>query len=313
MATLARAAHWSCPPPLCPGDRVRIIAPSGPFDRTLLLRGAGWLAERYRVEFDRGIFAREGFLAGSDARRLAELDAALRCPDLRAVICARGGYGLSRIVYRADLGALRRRPKWIVGFSDATALHLEASRAGVMSMHAHNAAGLGRADATARARWVAALEEPERPRRYEHLAIWKRGRARGPIVGGNLTLVFTAAAAGKLDLPWGCLLLLEDVTESSYRIDRMLTALLTSGQLDRIAAVLVGELTDCPAGPHGVSPEQVLQERLGGLGVPVAAGLPVGHGRHNDPLPLGMEAELDATGPTGAVLTVAPAKRSSPR
>src|SRR5690606_2204290 len=117
----------------------------------------------------------------------------------------------------------------------------------------------------------------------------------------------------KLDLPWGCLLLLEDVTESSYRIDRMLTALLTSGQLDRIAAVLVGELTDCPAGPHGVSPEQVLQERLGGLGVPVAAGLPVGHGRHNDPLPLGMEAELDATGPTGAVLTVAPAKRSSPR
>src|SRR5690606_10273531 len=149
MATLARAAHWSCPPPLRPGDRVRIIAPSGPFDRALLLRGAGWLAERYRVEFDGGIFSRQGFLAGSDARRLGELDAALRTPELGAVISARGGYGLSRIVYQADLAALRRYPKWIVGFSDVTALHLEASRVGVMSMHAHNAAGLGRADATA--------------------------------------------------------------------------------------------------------------------------------------------------------------------
>ena len=95
---------------ISPGDRLRIIAPSGPFDRTLLLRGMGWLSERYRVDWDPGIFERAGYLAGSDERRRHELDAALRATDVAAIVAARGGYGLTRIVRLCDFRALSERP-----------------------------------------------------------------------------------------------------------------------------------------------------------------------------------------------------------
>src|SRR5262245_40381294 len=114
------------PPALRPGDRIRIVAPSGPFDRALVLRGMAWLAKRYRTEWDRRMFERTGFLAGSDERRCAELCSALEAPDVRAIVAARGGYGLTRIAHLCDFGALYDSPKWIVGFSDITVLHVEA-------------------------------------------------------------------------------------------------------------------------------------------------------------------------------------------
>jgi muramoyltetrapeptide carboxypeptidase len=283
-----------CPEPLRPGARVRVVAPSGRFDRTLVLCGMGFLAERYHVEFEPSLFERAGYLAGSDARRLGELDRALAEPGLAAVVAARGGYGLTRIAHRVEWSVLRRAPKWLVGFSDATVMHVEAARVGVASLHAHNVAGLGRGDAHARARWLRALEEPRACRRFTGLSAWRRGCARGPIAGGNLTMLFTTAAAGRLHVPDGAVLVLEDVTESSYRIDRMLSALAAGGHLDRVAAIVVGDLTDCPSGPHGVAAYDALRERLEQLRVPVAAGLSVGHGRYNEPLPMGLAAELDA-------------------
>lgn len=117
----------------------------------------------------------------------------------------------------------------------------------------------------------------------------------GPLVGGNLTLLFTAQAQGRLALPTGSILAIEDVTEASYRVDRMLTALFASGALARVAGVLVGDFTDCPAGPHGVPIEAVLAERLATLGIPVLGGLGFGHGAQNAPLPLGLAARIDAS------------------
>jgi len=282
------------PEPLRPGDRVRLIAPSGPFDRTLLLRGAGWLGERYRLEIDWRLFERSGYLAGSDERRREELDRALSESGVRAVVAARGGYGLTRIAHRVDWAALRRSPRWLVGFSDITVAHVEAARVGVASLHAHNLAALGRGDAPIRARWLAALEEPTAPQRFEGLESWNPGRARGPLSGGNLAMLFTCAAAGRLFVPEGAILALEDVTESSYRLDRMLTALAVSGAFDRVAAVVVGELTDCPTGPWGVTARDAVRQCLAGLHVPVVAGFPFGHCRWNEPLHFGLEAELDA-------------------
>ena len=281
------------PAPLQPGSRVRVIAPSGPFDRTLVLRGIGFLGQRYRVEFDWSIFDRAGFLAGSDTRRLEELNLALSDPSLSAIVAARGGYGLTRIAHLAEFGAFARHPKWIVGFSDVTALHVEASTLGIASMHGPNAAALGRSDAWTQQRFLQALEAPQSPRRFDGLTSLRGGRASGVLAGGNLSLLFTCQAARRLLLPAGAILVIEDVTESSYRVDRMLSALLASGALDRISGVVVGDFTDCPDA-HRVSVPSVLEERLSVLGVPVLSGLRFGHARFNEFVPLGAFAELDA-------------------
>jgi muramoyltetrapeptide carboxypeptidase len=285
------------PPPLSPGARVAVIAPSSPFDRTLVMRGMGFLSERYRVSFDRDLFEKKGYLAGSDERRLAELDARLRDPHLGAIVVARGGYGLGRIAHQADWAALRAHPKWLVGFSDATVLHVEALRVGVASLHAHNTAGVGRGDARRRERFCDALEHPERAREFRGLETWVPGRAEGPLVGGNLTVLFACLAAGRLRFPPGALLVIEDVTEQAYRVDRMLTAFQVSGALDRVAGVVVGDFTDCPPS-QGVTVREVLEERLRRLGVPVAARLPFGHDLDNEPFVLGLRANLDASAGT---------------
>lgn len=271
-----------------------MIAPSSPFDRTLVLRGMGWLGERYRVEFDWSMFERTGFLAGSDARRLDELDQALCDPTLAAIVAARGGYGLTRIAHLADYASLRRHPKWIVGFSDITALHVEALSVGVTSLHGPNAAGLGRSDDWTRKRFIAALERPSSPASFSGLQTLCPGRASGVLCGGNLSLLFTCQATGRLHLPANSILVLEDVTEASYRVDRMLSALLASGALDRVSGVVLGDFTDCPEGPHKVPLRSVLLERLSLLGVPVVTGLRFGHERWNDFVPLGVNAELNA-------------------
>jgi len=282
------------PPPLAPGARIAVVAPSGPFDRELVLAGIALLETRYRVSFDPGLFEREGFLAGSDERRLAELDRALADPELAAVVTARGGYGLLRIAHRVDASALRRAPKWLVGFSDTTTLHLEAMRVGVATLHADNVGGLGRGGPAAFEAMRAALESTPSGTVHSGLHALAPGIARGPLAGGNLTLVASAATAGRLSLPDGALLLLEDVTEAAYRLDRMLTALTVGGHLDRIGGVVLGDFTDCPAS-GGVEASEVLAERLQALRIPVARGLPVGHGAVNLPLVLGVDVVLDAT------------------
>lgn len=288
-----------CPAALKPGDLVHVIAPSGAFDRALVLRGIGWLGERYRVRFDWHACERHGFFAGSDARRLDELNAALRSRDARAIVAARGGHGLLRIAHRAEWSALHDAPKWLVGFSDSTVFHVEASRAGVASMHADNVGGLGRGWQPARQRWLAALEAPCAPRVIGGLSAWQSGRVSGLLSGGNLTLLHACAAAGRLFVPDGAILVLEDVSEAAYRVDRMLSALLQARAFARVAAVVVGDFVDCGPGGHGVNVWDVLREHLSELGVPVLAGLPFGHALlHNEPLPFGLPAHVDANAGT---------------
>src|SRR5439155_20628192 len=134
----------------------------------------------------------------------------------RAVVAARGGYGLTRIAHSIGALAFRDEAKWVVGFSDITAVHVEAQRAGVASLHADNLAGLGRGDDRGRARWIRALEHPHERRSFGELTTWCGGMASGPVAGGNLTVLFTCAAAGRLVIPEGAVLLLEDVSEAPY-------------------------------------------------------------------------------------------------
>jgi muramoyltetrapeptide carboxypeptidase len=282
------------PSPLAPGDTVAVVAPSSPFPREDLMRGLAWLRQRYRLRIGAGILARDAFLAGSDARRGAELARAMTDPEVKAIVAARGGYGAMRIVDALPWGELARRPRWLVGFSDVTALHAMAWRSGVASVHGPNVTGLGR-DATpaTRARWLASLERPESPHSWSDLRVLRPGQARGPIVGGNLSLLHAMAAAGLLVVPEGAILALEDVTESPYRIDRMLTSLRLGGHLARTSGLVFGGFDRCAPGTDGRTADEVIEERTRDLGVPVLAGAPFGHGLRNDAFVLGSTARIE--------------------
>jgi muramoyltetrapeptide carboxypeptidase len=281
------------PPPVRPGDLVAAVAPSGPVAEDALLPGLAWVRDRYRVRATSRMFARRGYLAGDDAERARELGLALADPEVKAILAVRGGYGAMRLLDKVDLSVLADRPRWIVGFSDITVLHASAWAYGVGSIHAPHVGTLARALPRARASWLAALERPAARREWNGLTVVHPGAAAGPLVGGNLTLLFAMAASGRLALPKGAILAIEDVTESPYRVDRMLTALALGGHLRDVGGIVLGGFHRCGPGSDGVSVEEVLRERTARLGVPVLAGAPFGHGDANEAFVLGLPTRLE--------------------
>ena len=285
-------ARFVFPPPLRPGDRIAIVAPSSPFPRGDLWPGLGWLRDRYALVARTSLLDRTGFLAGSDATRALALGEAMIAPGIKAIVAARGGYGATRIVDALPWDAFARAPRWIVGFSDVTALHAEATARGIASIHAPNVTGLAGRDAWLRSCWLRAVERPRAAVEWSNLTVLHGGSAVGEIVGGNLALIEAMAAAGRWRPPAGAILALEDVSERPYRLDRMLTSLRVGGYLSRLAGVVFGEFDHCDPGPDGVTAAQVLAERTTGLGIPVLAGAPFGHGARNDAFVLGTRAEI---------------------
>jgi muramoyltetrapeptide carboxypeptidase len=282
------------PDALRPGDRVAIVAPSSPFPREAFLAGLAWLAQRYVLSVHPRIFDRTGFLAGTDEERAQELSRALTDPDVRAILVARGGYGASRIVSRLPWN--RSTPRWLVGFSDTTALHVVAMSHGLACVHGPHVTGLGASDnahlAQNRARLLSTLESPSLRRAWNGLHVLRPGTATGPLFGGNLTLLCTMAAANLLRVPRGAIVLLEDVTERPYRVDRMLTSLLDGGHLSSASALVFGSFDHCDPTADNVQVDAVLAERAMHLQIPVLANAPFGHAPHNETFPLGVTAHL---------------------
>ncbi len=241
------------------------------------------------------MLCRDGYLAGDDSRRRAELEHAFLDGEVKAIVAARGGFGAMRVLGELPWEKLVRRPKWIVGFSDVTALHAMAWRAGIASVHGSNVTGLGmQASPAVRAAWIASLERSaeERPRArvWGGLRVVHGGDAVGPLVGGNLTLLHAMAAAGLLSIPHGAVLALEDVGEAPYRVDRMLTSLMLAGHLSQVAAIVLGGFEGCAPRADGRTVDEVIAERTRPLAVPVLAGAPFGHGAPNEAFVLGRSA-----------------------
>lgn len=282
------------PAALQPGDCVRVVAPAGPFSAPLMWRALGWLGSRYRVRFDRAIFAKAGYLAGSDSSRLQGLQQALDEPGTRAIFCARGGYGCNRFVHRIHWKNLREQPRWLVGFSDITAIHVEAQAVGVASLHGPNMTGLGRGDARLREQLVTRLEQPLRGYQVNGLKVAVAGEARGTMVGGNLALLHACATAGRWRLTEPSILFIEDIGERPYRLDRMLSTLAIGGYFDSVVGIVLGEMVACDSGPDGVGIVDVLQQVFGHRQLPIVYGYPAGHGRNNLPIVMGGQARLVA-------------------
>jgi muramoyltetrapeptide carboxypeptidase len=278
---------------LAPGARVRLIAPAGPFHCADFERGVELLRCRYEVDYEPEIVSRQGYLAGSDQRRLTELQSALDDPRCDGIVAARGGYGVTRLLDRLDPGALAARAPLLVGFSDITALHAVWARAQLGSVHGAMVAALGRDNEMMFARWQDAVEG-RFPARYDGLECLQPGAAEGVLLGGNLAVLCALLGTPHFPSLDQAVLFLEDIGERPYRVDRMLTSLHSAGALAGVRAVVLGAFVESDPGPDGVPVEQVLRERLGELGIPVAAGLPCGHLEDNAELPLGRWVQLDA-------------------
>jgi muramoyltetrapeptide carboxypeptidase len=286
------------PPRLSPGDTVRIVAPAGPPPREELEAGARILSARYKVRYDpAAVFRTEGYLAGPDEHRLAELQAALADPDARAVFIARGGYGLLRLLPLLDPALLIERPRPIIGFSDATALLGAAARAGLASVHGPVVTQLAKLPADDHAALFGLLERPGQGLLLSDLEPLVPGRVQGPLLGGNLEVFSRLLGTPFLPDLAGAVLFLEDVGERPYRIDRLITHLDLAGVFSAVSAVVLGEFHNCreKEGSTLVSPttEEVLEERLGRLAIPVVTGARIGHGDRNTALPYGTLVELD--------------------
>lgn len=309
------------PAALRPGDTVAVVAPGGPVDPARLETGLALLRSwGLEPRVMAHVLDRYGYLAGRDDDRLADLDAALTDESVRGVVCARGGYGCQRIVDRLDVEAVARDPKVVVGFSDVTALHLALGRrAGMASFHGPMAAWNWHRTPAASADSLRRLVmDPEATGDLvgepgPAVRTVAPGSVEGVLVGGNLSLV--CASVGTADQPdtRGRILLLEEVGEAPYRIDRMLRHLRRAGLLDGVAGAVVGESVGCDAAAAGrsfPSLADVLDEALGGLGVPVLYGLPLGHGHDQRTVPLGVPVRLDAD--AGRLRLVRPATVAPP-
>jgi muramoyltetrapeptide carboxypeptidase len=281
------------PPALKPGDPVAVIAPASGFERGAFEAGLGLIGERYRPHFEEGLFARHRYLAGSDARRLAELRAALADPASRAVFCARGGYGATRL-----LMALRREPpglaKPLVGFSDITALHLWLQSQGRISIHGPVLTQLPRLPAATRARLFALLESPDPAAPLSGSACLVSGTAEGPLLGGNLSVFSRLIATPFMPSLEGAVLLLEDQGERPYRLDRMWTHLALAGVFEQVRGIVLGSFTNCEEPNAPYSSAELLRELARDTGLPCVAGFPIGHGEHNEPVALGARVLLEA-------------------
>lgn len=292
------------------GDAVALVSPAGPVAQSRVEAAVKVLTDwGLRPRVYPHAFDRFSFYAGTDEQRAADLNDALADPEIRAVICNRGGYGVQRIIEYVDFAAVRRDPKLVLGFSDITALHAALWRnARLASIHGPVAAQLERGGLTnssvkhslMSAEPVLVRADPEEAT----AGVRVKGVARGLLLGGNLSLLSTSVSTPFMPDLNGAILLIEDVGESAYRIDRMLTHLRNCGILQRLSGVAVGQFSE-PAGAAGaVSLTEVLNERLGDLGIPVLGGLSIGHGDPNIAVPLGTPATLDADAGT---LVVAPA------
>ncbi|MGI8611048.1 MAG: S66 peptidase family protein [Sphingomicrobium sp.] len=307
------------PPRLRRGDTVGLVQPAGfladEFDHQLVFEAVAAMGLIPKAAAH--LLARYGYLAGGDQARASDLNAMCADESVRAVFAVRGGWGSARILPYLDFELIRANPKLLIGFSDITALHLAfAARAGFTTIHGPNAwSTWGKLSWG----WFKSLAFDGKTPLYQNpLATedrlvqrdWRTqtirpGKAIGPLLGGNLTVL--AALIGTPYLPQfdGAILFLEDVDEAEYRIDRMLTQLKLAGVLRQVAGVVFGQCSNCRAtGPSygGFTVSQVLRHHLLPLGVPAYQGAMFGHVDDQFSLPVGARAEIDATAGTIRIL-----------
>jgi muramoyltetrapeptide carboxypeptidase len=295
-------------PALAAGDRVGVVAPSGPIvDENAVRAGldvlSSWDLDAVLMPH---LHAQVGHLAGTDVERVADVNVAVQDPSIRAIWAVRGGYGAGRIVDLVRWQALREDPKLLLGFSDVTALLVAAwERTGLVTLHAPSVSALGgiqRTPAETHLRHLVSSTAPIGQITWGAPAptAFGEGQGSGRLLGGNLAML--CSLLGTVDEPdtRGAIVFLEEVGEPPYRIDRMLIQLLRAGLLDEVDGLVVGRHVRCEPTPGrpSLTADEVVADVLGGLGIPTLVGAPIGHHQGQFALPLGVRATIDADAAT---------------
>ena len=313
--TILKPAH------LAPGQTIGIVAPASPSRDPEGVRFALETIESlgFQTRPARHLFDRNGYLAGEDAQRAADLNSLFANPEVDAIFCVRGGYGASRLLPLLDYDLIRANPKVLMGYSDITALLLAIhAQTGLVTFHGPIAQQAYTPYTISELKKV--LFNPQTPLMLGAPPLFERGEGRvekenrittlvpgktlGRLIGGNLSLVAHLTGTPYMPDITGAILFLEDVSEAVYSIDRMLTQLWLSGNLQKVAGIVFGKFTEHRASEWEQNrvEEDVLAERALALGIPALRGLMIGHVPDQTIIPLGCMAELDASAGTLTLL-----------
>lgn len=283
------------PPFLQPGDLLKVIAPSGALQEpeALALGLEIWRSRGYKIEIIPELTTNWGYLAEKDLIRRQQLATAWQDPNCRGILCTRGGFGSTRILENWNWNLKSTLPKWLIGFSDITALLWSLYNTGIASIHAPVLTTLATENDWSIQRLFDLVEGRSIPP-LKGIG-WGGGVATGILLPGNLTVSTHLLGTSIIPPLDNVILAWEDVTEAPYRIDRMLTQWRLSGAMSKIRGIALGNFTNCQAPPKvpSFSVEEVLHDRLSDLGIPIVSNLPFGHSNHNAALPVGVLATLN--------------------
>ncbi|WP_228530399.1 LD-carboxypeptidase [Tamlana sp. I1] len=288
------------PPYLKAGDTVAIVAPSGILkNRQGEIKNAQELLKSWGLHSVVGkhVFTQNNHFAGTDDERCEDFQNALDNPNIKAIWCARGGYGAVRILDRLDWTAFKKNPKWVIGYSDITALHSDVHNLGYQSLHAMMCTSLQDAPETIK-ETISTFKDAlfGKPLSYtlEASTYNKTGNASGELVGGNLTILQTMLGSKSQIETKGTILFIEEIGEYKYHIDRLLQSLKRAGYFDHCNGVIVGDLTKIKKNttPWGTSAQQLILDVLKDYNFPIAFNMHAGHAKDNRALIFGRQVEL---------------------
>jgi muramoyltetrapeptide carboxypeptidase len=288
-------ANMIRPALLQPGDTIAIVSPAKSIEAAHIDYARGFFQEKgLNVLTGTHAYGQHNYFSGTDEQRTADFQHALDNPEVKAIICARGGYGCVRITEQVRWACLMREPKWIVGFSDVTVLHQQALRLGVESIHATMPLNYRENTPEAMESLWQSLTTASIHHEWQGSSHNKTGEAAGMLVGGNLSIVYSLLATSLSPVFDSSILFIEDVGEQLYHLDRMLQTMKLAGILDRISGLIVGGMTDMreTAVPTGWSVEQLVLDQFRFRKIPIAFNAPIGHINDNRAVICGAEATL---------------------
>jgi muramoyltetrapeptide carboxypeptidase len=287
------------PPALNSDDKAVIVSPAGKIDPVLVDKAAAILCEwGLRVEIAPNALSQTGRFSGFVDQRLSDLQSAMDDPDVKLILCSRGGYGAVHLLDKLNFEGIKRFPKWLVGFSDITALHAVFQKNGIVSLHApmvKHLAEEGSMDISVRfmksVLFGSHLKYDLPAMRYDFLN--RLGQSSGTIFGGNLSVFCSLLGTKYINIPRKGILFIEDVGEEPYRVDRMIHQIKLAGIFDKVSALIVGQFSDYTEDPlmyASLNESVVMAVRE--YSFPVCFDFPVGHTKHNFPMLMGERASL---------------------